>query len=315
MRHKTGCGIISVGSLARSLRLLPPFRYTFHCGIASASSPTSQPKRRGKSMREWNARSSSDHQANAEDLGTNLRQHGGPHRCVCERVKLGRRLDGGFGKFKKFSGWQAVIFEKLSTDRHGVTGHEAGANRLVDFMARLRLSRLSAARMGAARRVSLCGSTVDSARRARDVAFRNSRRDVWPEWGRLCPGGSVRLGDELHTQEPCLSWLRPMPSGAGPRTASGATCDGSSRKRSATSSPFAGKADAPGTPQGCMTCFGGWCAAGWTRPHAKVARAQSKEGHATSETPPTSTACPHTVSNSLCITYTHRLAQFCRLGQ
>ena len=151
---------VSVGSLARSLRLLPPFRYTFHCGIASASSPTFQPKRRGKSMGEWNARSSSDHQANAEDLGTNLRQHGGPHRCVCERVKLGRRLDGGFGKFKKFSGWQAVIFEKLSTDRHGVTGHEAGANRLVDFMARLRLSRLSAARMGAARRVSLCGSTV-----------------------------------------------------------------------------------------------------------------------------------------------------------
>lgn len=61
-------------------------------------------------------------------------------------------------------------------------GRGSGANRLVKGMARLRLSRLSATEVGAPRLVLFCGSTVDSARRARNVAIRNSRWDLWPGW-------------------------------------------------------------------------------------------------------------------------------------
>jgi len=63
-------------------------------------------------------------------------------------------LYGGGGKFKKFSGWQVGISKKLFTNDVHPPGRGSGANRLVNFMARLRLSRLSATEMGAARRVS-----------------------------------------------------------------------------------------------------------------------------------------------------------------
>ena len=48
-------------------------------------------------------------------------------------------------------------------------------------MARLRLSRLSAAETGAARRVSFGGSTLTVLAEPGDVAIRNSRRDLSPE--------------------------------------------------------------------------------------------------------------------------------------
>jgi len=76
-------------------------------------------------------------------------------RVASSAREVGSPLYGEGGKSKKFSGWQEVILKRLFADRNGVIGHDAGANRLVDFMARLRLSRLSAMKMGAARRVSL----------------------------------------------------------------------------------------------------------------------------------------------------------------
>ena len=54
---------------------------------------------------------------------------------------------------KKFSGLQVVISKKLFPIEVHPHGRGSGANRLVNCMARLRLSRLSATEMGAARRV------------------------------------------------------------------------------------------------------------------------------------------------------------------
>ena len=52
-----------------------------------------------------------------------------------------RDFEAAWAQYQKFSGLQEVILEKLFTNRSGMTGHDAGANRPVDFMARLRLSR------------------------------------------------------------------------------------------------------------------------------------------------------------------------------
>ena len=122
------------------------------------------------------------------------------------------RLCGGGGKFKMFSGLQMEIWKKLFTNDVHPPGRGSGANRLVKGMARLRVSRLSATEMGAARRASFCGSTVDSARRARDVAIRNSRRDLWPGGEDYDLTTTSGLTTSCNTQEPCLRWLRPCRS-------------------------------------------------------------------------------------------------------
>jgi hypothetical protein len=62
-------------------------------------------------------------------------------------------LCGGFGRVKKFSGWQVLISKKLFTIEVHPHGRGSGANRIVNGMARLRLSRLSTNGLGAARRV------------------------------------------------------------------------------------------------------------------------------------------------------------------
>ena len=119
---------------------------------------------------------------------------------------------GVVGRVKKFSGLQVVIWKKLFTIEVHPHGRGSGANRLVNCMARLRLSRLSATEMGAARRGFFCGSTVT-------VLVEPGTWRLGIRAGICGQGGedydlttTAGLATSCNTHEPCLSWLRPCRS-------------------------------------------------------------------------------------------------------
>jgi hypothetical protein len=84
---------------------------------------------------------------------------------------------------KKFSGLQMEIWKKLFTME--VHSHRVDSGALASSSVWLACACQGCPKKnehGAARRFLFCGSTVDSARRTKDVLVRISRREFWPEF-------------------------------------------------------------------------------------------------------------------------------------